>query len=535
MLIAMTLIPVALFAILGSRLIDDQEALSRVEATRVFDDRLDTLESAIQTIVRGLERELSRYTETLPEDAAALSEAFRRLPREVDALVLNDEGKLVFPSARGAGTRRETALVDRTRRFVQQGVLGQVARREPVAGVSAADDRGWLSPAIHGTQTFFRWYRKGLRTVFFEIGEVSLASELVMQLPDTPEGAGGDTARPTRTMLLDASGATLYQWGLHEPDVQEAPKSTRVLVQPLAGWRLQHYAPESELSVAYEGTLMTAVWAGLVGLAFILGGCAWLIWVARTREMRVAQQRVSFVNQVSHELKTPLTNIRMYADLLAASLEDDDMEGLGDTDPRQRHLAVIVRESDRLSRLIRNVLNFARSQEERLKVSVRPGRIAPVVEGAVDNHRESLRGLEIAVDLDLSHDPVRVFDADAVEQILGNLISNVEKYARTGHYLGIRLENWPEAPNGQGVRILVRDRGPGIAKEHRERIFEPFWRASDKLSDGVAGTGIGLDIARRLARLHGGDLRLLPSPEGGCLFEAVLATPPPTADYSRKT
>jgi signal transduction histidine kinase len=532
-LVAMVVIPVGLFAFLGQRLIADQDALSRLEATRAFDDRLDALESAINTIVRGVERELARYAETLPDDAIELAEVLRRLPREVDVLVLGADARVLHPYPRGALSRREVALLDRTRRYWgTNGVLWQVARGLPVPGVNPGDDRGWLSPIIHGTQTFFRWYRKGTRTIFFEIGEVSLASELVMQLPDTPEAPGKPAQQAiSRTVLLDATGATLYQWGLHEPHLQEAPRATRVLVQPLAGWRLQHYAPENALSAAYEGTLRVAVWGGLAGLAVILAGCAFLIWRARTRESRIAQQRISFVNQVSHELKTPLTNIRMYADLLANAIDDDDLDGLGDRDPKRRHLNVIVRESDRLSRLIRNVLNFARSQEERLTLSPRRGRLGDVVRAVLATHAESLRTLDMQVETDLTADPELDFDPDAVEQILTNLVSNVEKYARSGRYLGITLV--PTTP-GAPARMLVRDRGPGVAREHRERIFEPFWRASDKLSDGVAGTGIGLDIARRLARLHGGELRLLPQNEPGCLFELTLACPPPMADTAAK-
>jgi signal transduction histidine kinase len=238
--------------------------------------------------------------------------------------------------------------------------------------------------------------------------------------------------------------------------------------------------------------------------------------------MRVAEQRVSFVNHVSHELKTPLTNIRMYADLLAETLTDDDGDPLDPRDPRARHLGVIVRESDRLSRLIRNVLNFARSQEDRLVLAPRTGRLGDAVRATVEAHAESLRAQGFEVDLALDGDGLRSFDPDAVEQVLTNLISNVEKYARSGHYLSISLD----FQESDRARVRVRDRGPGVPREHRERIFEPFWRASDRTSDGVAGTGIGLDIARRLARLHGGDLRLLPAPaDGGSLFEFTLRAP----------
>jgi signal transduction histidine kinase len=270
------------------------------------------------------------------------------------------------------------------------------------------------------------------------------------------------------------------------------------------------------LPSAISGTLRTALVGGLAGLALALATGAWLIWRARTRESRLAAQRVSFVNQVSHELKTPLTSIRMYAELLKSAHEDAD---LSDAEPASRHLAVITRESDRLSRLIKNVLTFARGQENRLAVS--PRMVVPdeVVEATLATHRPALLQAKIALESDLAAKSVIAVDPDALEQILSNLLSNVEKYAKSGGWVKVstRLES-------ERLVLRVADRGPGVPPAQRELVFEPFWRASDKLTDGVTGTGIGLDIARRLARLHGGDLVLVDGDgPSGATFEARLA------------
>jgi signal transduction histidine kinase len=112
------------------------------------------------------------------------------------------------------------------------------------------------------------------------------------------------------------------------------------------------------------------------------------------------------------------------------------------------------------------------------------------------------------------------FDRDAVEQILGNLFSNVEKYAASGGSLEITSRQ-----DGQMTSITVRDRGPGIPRGQEQRVFEPFQRLSNKLTDGVTGTGIGLTIARDLARRHGGDLVVVPT-EGGACLQLDLRTPP---------
>ena len=110
-------------------------------------------------------------------------------------------------------------------------------------------------------------------------------------------------------------------------------------------------------------------------------------------------------------------------------------------------------------------------------------------------------------------------DADALEQIVGNLLGNVEKYAADGGRVRVAT-----VQQGETTTITVSDRGPGVPEGRREAVFEPFRRLSDKLTDGVAGTGIGLAIARDLARMHGGDVRCVPASRGAC-FQVELHTP----------
>jgi signal transduction histidine kinase len=131
------------------------------------------------------------------------------------------------------------------------------------------------------------------------------------------------------------------------------------------------------------------------------------------------------------------------------------------------------------------------------------------VKKVVQNFLPSLEklGFELAEQLDAA-EPV-TFDADVLEQILGNLISNAEKYAKDGAFLGIETFS-----DGQMITITVRDRGPGVPKKQRKKIFEAFQRLHNKVTDGAGGTGIGLTIAKDLAQAHGGDLTLLDSDRG---------------------
>jgi signal transduction histidine kinase len=251
--------------------------------------------------------------------------------------------------------------------------------------------------------------------------------------------------------------------------------------------------------------------AGFVLVAATLIGLAVYLHRESSRDIREARQRVRFVNQVSHELRTPLTNIRLYAELLEQRLVDDDAR-------TAEQLAVIVSESHRLSRLIGNVLSFARHQRGRLALQLTPSVLDDSVAAVIEQFRPSLEGKGVELITDLQAGEPFSFDPDAVEQVVANLLSNVEKYAASGGRVDI-------ITGRQGDRAMVRvcDLGPGVPRGMEEAVFEPFVRVHDQLTEGVSGTGIGLSISRELARLHGGELELVPCARGAC-FELTLPT-----------
>ncbi len=149
---------------------------------------------------------------------------------------------------------------------------------------------------------------------------------------------------------------------------------------------------------------------------------AWTFFRENARELRLAQQRVSFVNQISHELKTPLTNISLYTEMAGSRVEER-----GDT-IAQRHLRVVETETAQLDRLIQNVLNYARQQRDKLTVQPRPIVLDEVISRAVGNWRLLLEGKRFIVETSL-HGPAEMkADSDAIEQIIGNLLSNVDQF-----------------------------------------------------------------------------------------------------------
>lgn len=249
----------------------------------------------------------------------------------------------------------------------------------------------------------------------------------------------------------------------------------------------------------------------LLILAIVSGGS--LIAADIRRQTLLAQQKTDFVSNVSHELKTPLTSIRMFADLLS--------EGRVDNPERQKtFLKIISSESARLTRLINNVLDFARLERGTPSGEHRPCELVEIVSECVETCRPHLEnnGLCLPLEIEAERLPMRG-NRDAIAQIVLNLISNAEKYGGKEILVRIRQQ---ETDGGKIGCVDVLDRGAGIPAPKVKSIFEPFTRLDDSLASGIPGSGLGLTLARRLARAHGGDVHYAPRAGGGSCFTLCL-------------
>ena len=223
------------------------------------------------------------------------------------------------------------------------------------------------------------------------------------------------------------------------------------------------------------------------------------------RQIRLAQQKSDFVSNVSHELKTPLTSIRMFADMLS--------EGrVSETKRQHQYLRIISAESARLTRLINNVLHFARMERGAPGGERRPCNLVEIVHEVVETCRPHLETVGIKVDLAVEVPDLLVLaDRDALAQIILNLLSNAEKYG--GGEILVRVRR---AEDSSCVEVL--DRGPGIPAQKREAVFKPFHRLDDSLASGISGSGLGLTLARNIARAHRGDVTYAARDGGGSCF-----------------
>lgn len=253
-------------------------------------------------------------------------------------------------------------------------------------------------------------------------------------------------------------------------------------------------------------------------LVLVIGIGSWLIVSNLNSELKLARQKTDFVSNVSHELKTPLTSIRMFSELLS--------EGrVTDAGKQRSYLNIIAAEAARLTRLINNVLDFSRMERGEKKYNFAPCNLTAVVLGAAGTFRPHLEANGFKFNCTLPETPIPIQgDPDALSQIIVNLLSNAEKYSNGGREITLQLARKSAPLPYAEVRIL--DRGSGVPRGSGEKIFEKFYRAHDSLSCGIQGSGLGLTIARQIARSHGGDVTYEPRDGGGSCFILRLPLKP---------
>jgi signal transduction histidine kinase len=249
-----------------------------------------------------------------------------------------------------------------------------------------------------------------------------------------------------------------------------------------------------------------------LAVLFALAGAAGLYAAYRTTAVALhfAERRSNFAAAVSHELKTPLTAIRLYAEMLRDGL-------VAGEEKRREYYGSITAETERLSRLINNVLELSRLERGARSLELSVGEVLPVVREAVELLRPHAAAHGLALELTAEEPlPAVRFERDALLQIVFNLVDNAVKYGRGEP---ARIEVACQRA-GDGVAIRVRDHGPGVPRPELTRILEPFYRRGDELTRRAPGAGIGLALVRALVREMGAALAVGNADGGG--FEASV-------------
>jgi signal transduction histidine kinase len=238
---------------------------------------------------------------------------------------------------------------------------------------------------------------------------------------------------------------------------------------------------------------------------------SYLFWRDVRRDLETAEMRSQFVASVSHELKTPLAAIRMFAETL-------QMGRLRDPEKREEYLETIVNESRRLDRLLANVLDFSKIEQGKQNFRFAKTSLAAILDTAARAMDYPLRqrGFNLRLRFEDGIPDIQA-DADAVLQAVLNLLDNAMKYSGDAREIDLILER-----EGQAAAIRVMDRGVGIPESEQRRIFKKFYRLSDPRNAGVTGAGLGLSLAAQIAKAHGGRIDVRSRPGEGSVFSILL-------------
>jgi two-component system phosphate regulon sensor histidine kinase PhoR len=414
-----------------------------------------------------------------------LPTAQRETPTVRAILVLDEAGDahtvLAFASRAGGAFAEEEAF----RRLLVQRMCGdmELAKQAP-------DELRHLHHEYRGQSYLVSYWqrvvdgRRYLVVAWHDVGRI---------VKDTMPTLFSESAAPSRVNVVDEDGRIIYGPPLRSGEFTVAGR----LPTTLYGWRVQVSPSASdELTARVQNRAMLELVMVILSCAVIVLGVATIL-LAAERERRMSALKSEFVANVSHELKTPLALVRMFGEMLQSGR-------VASEEKRQQYLDIIVSESERLSSLIENVLDFARVEKGRQAYDFADGDVGEAVAKAVNvyRYRAEREGVELATDVEAGLPTARIDDR-AIQLAIINLIDNALKYAPGSEVITVRARR----ENGSVV-VRVVDRGPGVPPEDRDRIFERFVRGSTARVAGAArpirGSGIGLALVKHIAESHGG-------------------------------
>jgi len=249
----------------------------------------------------------------------------------------------------------------------------------------------------------------------------------------------------------------------------------------------------------------------LGALSLLMGAGIVLMYRNVSRELALAKLKSDFVSNVSHELRTPLALIRLYAETL-------ELGRISNPGKHQEYYEIIRKESERLTSLINNILDFSRIEAGKKEYSFRETDMADLVRSTLESYRFEIEQNGFYFEQKIANNvpPLQV-DREAIARSLLNLVNNAVKYSANNKYLGVHLYH-----RDGHVNLEVVDRGIGIPAKEQPKIFEKFYRVGDPLVHNTKGSGLGLALVRHIVRAHGGEVRVESAPGRGSKFIITL-------------
>lgn len=273
------------------------------------------------------------------------------------------------------------------------------------------------------------------------------------------------------------------------------------------------------LGIKFQGTSADAIGRRWVMQSFLILGVLSLLMIGGlvltyrsvSKEVALAHLKSDFVSNVSHELRTPLALIRLYAETL-------ELGRITTPEKKDEYYRIIRKESERLTSLINNILDFSRIEAGRKEYDFRETDIAELVCNTLDSYRYQIeqQGFAFEQHIDQSLPAVRV-DREAIARALVNLVNNALKYSAQEKFVGVKLYRANDL-----LKLEVVDRGIGITRREQAKIFEKFYRTGDALVHNTKGSGLGLSLVRHITHAHGGQVEVESAPGKGSKFIMTL-------------
>ena len=314
-----------------------------------------------------------------------------------------------------------------------------------------------------------------------------------------------------RVYLADAGSGRGYRpfsassaWGTGDPEVSHN------LDDPFRGL---------SLGIKFQGTTAEAIGRRFVYQSFLILGVLSVLMIGGlvltyrsvNKQVALARLKSDFVSNVSHELRTPLALIRLYAETL-------ELGRITTVEKKNEYYSIIRKESERLTALINNILDFSRIEAGRKEYDFRETDIAELVRNTLDSYRFQIEQQGFALDEQIESGIPRVrVDREAIARALVNLVNNALKYSDNEKFLGVKLYREQSV-----LKLEVSDRGIGIERNEQARIFEKFYRTCDPLVHNTKGSGLGLSLVRHITHAHGGEVEVESTPGRGSKFTLSL-------------
>jgi len=386
---------------------------------------------------------------------------------------------------------RSIELLEDVRRleWIRSTLLPQIAARS--SENSTGPSRGHVSAKYDTASVQFGYFlfpgaSQGREvTLGYEMNEDQLVSDLLPRVlnnvnlgRDVGIGILDETSKP-RFAQMDYSGSAYL--------------ASVSFVEILPSWKVVIFHPEGKTVdelVSREKWVYLALLAGT--FLIMITGISLTVRAA-SHEVELSRLKAEFVSNVSHELKTPLSLIRMFGETLESGMVQDEAK-------REEFYRIIRSESERLTRLINNVLDFSKIEAGVKRYNFQEVEVGGVVRKALDAYRLEIRDLGFTIESVLPSTPITAFvDQDAVCEALLNLLDNATKYSEENKHIVVSMET-----RGAWMRISVSDHGVGIPHDELKSIFDKFYRSRTQKSRETPGSGLGLTLVKHIAEAHGG-------------------------------